>query len=192
MGRRPASGTETVSWESLYELASGQAGYFSLPQASRAGFSRPRLQYHLETGKLERARRGVFRLRQYPPSPWEDYVVLWLWSGSEGTFSHETALVFHQLSDALPAKVHLTVPLAWAQRRLKVPAELVLHPADLKPADRAWAGPVPVTTPWRTLVACIQDGVSPDLVSQACRQARTRGLLSPQELVRLRKYKAVA
>jgi predicted transcriptional regulator of viral defense system len=180
-----------VSWESLYELASGQAGYFSLSQASKAGFSRPRLQYHLETGKLERARRGIFRLRQYPPSPLEEYVALWLWSGREGTFSHETALLFHELSDALPAKVHLTVPLAWKQRRLRVPVELVLHFADLRPADRTWAGLVPVTTPWRTLADCIQDGVSPDLVSQARKQARARGLLSPREAVSLRKYKAL-
>jgi predicted transcriptional regulator of viral defense system len=181
---------ETVNWKALYELAAGQAGYFSLSQASQAGFSRPRLQYHLETGKLERVRRGVFRLRQYPPSLWEEYVVLWLWSGGQGIFSHETALLLHQLSDALPAKVHLTVPSAWKQRRLKVPGELVLHSMDLKPADRSWIGPVPVTTPWRTLVDCIQDGVSPDLVSQARRQARARGLLSRQELVSLSKYKA--
>ena len=179
-----------MSWDALYELAVGQAGYFSLSQACDVGFSRPRLQYHLKTRKLERAHRGVFRLKHYPPSPLEEYVVLWLWSGREGTFSHETALLFHELSDVLPAKIHLTVPMAWKQRRLKVPAGLVLHPAELKPADRTWAGPVPVTTPMRTLVDAVRDGVSPELVSQARRQARARGLLTTQEVVSLSKYKA--
>lgn len=189
MGRKAANGSETVSWEALYELAVGQAGYFSLAQASQAGFSRPRLQYHLKTGKLERAGRGVFRLRYYPPSPLEEYVALWLWSGREGTFSHDTALLIHELSDVLPAKTHLIVPASWQERRLRVPPGVVIHPMQLKPAERTWVGPVPVTTPHRTLLDAIRDGVSPELVSQARRQARARGLLTTQEVVSLSKYK---
>jgi len=41
--------------------------------------------------------------------------------------SHHTALSLHGLSDVLPAHVHLTVPDAWRQRRLRVPAGIVIH-----------------------------------------------------------------
>jgi predicted transcriptional regulator of viral defense system len=177
MGRPPKKGT-TAPWEALYELASEQSGYFSAAQASRLGFSTARLQYHVNAGKLERRARGVLRLRHFPASTLEEYVVHWLWSEQEGVFSHDTALMLHELSDAMPAKIHLTVPAAWATRRLRVPRELVLHFADVPERERTWKEYFPITAPRRTLQDCIRDHSSPELVAQAVRQAKERGLIS--------------
>jgi predicted transcriptional regulator of viral defense system len=97
-------------------------------------------------------------------------------------FSHQTALALHGLSDALPAQVHLTLPSTWRRRRLRVPEGVVLHHADVLATDRAWLGAVPITSPRRTLNDCAGDGLPPDLLRQAARQALRRGLVTRGEL----------
>jgi len=117
----------------------------------------------------------------FPGSQEEDLVALWLWSDRVGVFSHETALALQDLSDALPSRVHMTVPTAWRQRRLKVPEGLVLHYADLDENELRHAATVPFTAPGRTLGDCIAEDFAPDLVHQAVVQARRRGLISRAE-----------
>lgn len=110
---RTAEDGSTPSWDRLWEIAAAQMGYFTLAQADEAGFSRPLLQYHLNSGRLERSGRGVLRLARFPPGDHEDLMPLWLWAEGEGVFSHETALSLHELSDALPATRHMIVPSSW-------------------------------------------------------------------------------
>lgn len=174
--------TDRPSWDRLYELAAQQAGYLTLEQARQAGYSRPLLHYHLARRHIERSARGIFRLVHFPPSDHEDLVVAWLWSEQKGVFSHETALMLHELSDVLPHEKHMTVPAPWAHRRLKRPRGVVLHFADLPRRDVQWHGAVRVTSPLRTLLDCKAASVSPDLVAQAQRQAVKRGLVLSTEL----------
>jgi len=181
MPRRAASGSHP-DWSRLYELASSQAGYFTAKEAGAAGFSLPLLQHHLDAGRVERVQRGVFRLVNFPPTDEEGLVPTWLWSRREGTFSHETALALHQLSDVLPAKLHLTVPMAWKKRRVQIPRNLVLHHADLPEDEREWKGPVQVTTPLRTVVDCSVDAVANDLVEQAVREGVRRRFFTRQSV----------
>lgn len=166
----------------LFTVASAQEGYFTTDQAAEAGYSRPLLDHHLQSGRFVRARRGVYRLVEYPAGEHEDLVVAWLWSKQAGVFSHETALALHQLSDALPAHLHLTLPASWARRRLLVPGGLRLHFADVADGERGWVGPVPVTTPIRTLRDCQAAHLPPDLVSQALRDGLARGLFSRSDV----------
>lgn len=181
---RKRSDGQAPNWASLYELAAAQAGYFQLAQARAAGYSPPLLEYHVREGRVERVARGIFRLAHYPPSDHEDLVVQWLWSDRAGTFSHETALVLHDLSDALPAQQHLTVPSAWQRRRLRVPQNLLLHFADLAENETDWKGPLPVTTALRTVVDCKTAHSPPDLVTQAVNQGMKRGLFTRDEVRR--------
>jgi predicted transcriptional regulator of viral defense system len=136
----------------------------------------------VKSGRFLRIQRGIYRLRDFPSAEHEDLVVVWLWSDQQGVVSHETALLLHGLSDVLPDRVDLTVPASWRGRRLQVPAILRLHHADVADADRAWSGPVPVTTPLRTVADCVADHVQPDLVDQAVRDGLRRGLFTEREL----------
>ena len=121
MPRRSASGHQPDR-DALYDIAAPQAGYFSLSQANDAGFSKQLLQFYLRDGRIDRAGRGIFRLRHFPSTfEHEDLVPVWLWTDQVGVFSHETALALHQLSDALPSKHHVTVPLAWRARLFRTP-----------------------------------------------------------------------
>ena len=57
-------------WDTtLYELAEGQAGYFTAAQAREAGLHQVRLAQLHQRGDIERVTRGVYRLTRYPISP---------------------------------------------------------------------------------------------------------------------------
>lgn len=191
MARRREAPSKSPEWDALFGVAQAQAGYFTTRQAARAGYS-PQLLAYLGDKKVLRVRRGIYRLVHFPSSDHEDLVVSWLWSEQAGVFSHETALALHDLSDALPSKVHLTMPASWGRRRLRVPAGLVLHFADVVERDRTSFGAVPVTAPLRTLADCIETDLAPGLLDQAIGQARRRGLITTRDEARLRRERSDA
>lgn len=175
------------TWQALYEVAASQEGLFTTRQAAAAGYSDPLLAHHQKAGNIARIRRGIYRLVHFPPGEHEDLVAAWLWAESAAVLSHQTALSLHGLSDSLPAQIHLTLPSAWRQRRLRVPKGLALHYADVPNKERTWVGAVPVTSTRRTLVDSTSSGLTPDLLRQAASQALTRGLVTKSELKEVEK-----
>lgn len=169
-------------WGQLFELAAAQAGLFTTRQAAEAGYSPQLLAHHLESGGVRRVRRGIYRLVHFPAVDHEDLTTVWLWSEQAGVFSHQTALALHDLSDVLPAKIHLTLPEAWRTRRLRIPAGVVLHHGVISARERSWFGPVPATTPLRTLEDCAAAHLPPELLRVACLEALDRGLVRRDEL----------
>ncbi len=181
MPRSSVNGSQP-HWDALYEGAASQAGYFTAQQAKAAGYSSQLLQFYIREHRVERWARGIFRLVHFPPTDWEDLVPIWLWSEQKGVFSHETALAIHELSDLLPAKRHLTLPLSWSRRRLRPPKGVVLHYADLDEGTWAWLGAIPVATPLRSVLDCMSDHVSREFVDQAIADGVKRHLFTRAEL----------
>lgn len=169
-------------WGRLYEVAAVQSGYVTTKQAAEAGYSTHLLRKHIHAGRVIRPQRGIYRLVHFPIGEHEELVTAWLWSERAGVLSHQTALSLHGLSDVLPTQIHLTLPAAWKTRRFRVPADVVLHHADIAPEDRAWFSAVPSTNARRTLSDCAREGLSPELLRQAAQQALRRGLISRKEL----------
>lgn len=174
--------TGSPDWGHLFEIAAAQDGLFTTQQAAEAGYSPQLLAHHLGTGRVIRVRRGVYRLVHFPAGDHEDLTVVWLWSEQQGVFSHQTALSLHDLSDVLPSQVHLTLPQAWRKRRLRVPDGVVLHHRDVPETERQWFGPVPATTPRRTLEDCAAEHLPPELLRGATFDALDRGLVTRAEL----------
>ncbi len=172
-------------WPGLLALAVAPAGHVTTADAAALGFSPELLIHHVRAGRLERARRGIYRVVHLPAAEDEDLVVIWLWSQRRGVFSHRTALALHQLSDLLPAQVDLTLPAEHARRRLRVPVGVQLHHAGVADEDRVWVGHVPVTSVLRTLQDCAALPLAPDLLGQALREAEQRGLAGRAELDRI-------
>lgn len=170
------------SWDQLFEIAAAQGGLFTTQQAGEAGYSPQLLAHHVNAGRMVRMRRGVYRLVHFPAGEHEDLALVWLWSERQGVFSHQTALALHDLSDILPSQVHLTLPEAWRQRRLRVPEGVVLHFGDVARSELRWFGPVPATAPLRTLEDCVADHLPPELLAGAARDALARGLVARDEL----------
>jgi predicted transcriptional regulator of viral defense system len=180
MARRPA---RKPDWGRLYETASGQEGHFTTRQAADAGYSPQLLHKHLRAGRVARVRRGVYRVVYFPSGEHEDLAAIWLWSERAGVFSHQTALALQGLSDVLPEQIHLTLPVEWRRRRFRVPKGVVLHHAGVADGERSWIGPVPVTTPRRTLNDCARHhALPPELLRQAALQALKRGLVAQRDL----------
>ncbi len=174
--------TQSPDWDQLFEVAAAQDGLFTTQQAAGAGYSPQLLAHHLRASRIIRVRRGVYRLVHFPASDHEDLTVVWLWSEQKGVFSHQTALALHELSDALPSKVHVTLPEAWRKRRLREPDGVVLHSGDVAESERRWFGPVPVTAPLRTLEDCAAEHLPPELLRGAALDALDRGLVRRDEL----------
>jgi predicted transcriptional regulator of viral defense system len=161
----------------LYELAERQAGYFTSAQAVDAGVSRRVLSGRTQAGDIERVRYGLYRLRDFPDQAYQDIVAVCLWAGQDCVASHETALMVHGISDAMPASIHITVPRVFRGRQ----AGVIIHHAPLPEADRETRDGVAVTTIARTLqdVAATSD---PSLVQQAVDQAVRHGVLTRRQL----------
>jgi predicted transcriptional regulator of viral defense system len=87
--------------------------------------------------------------------------------------SHETALTVHELSDIMPAQVHLTVPPGFRKR---IPPGCVIHKARLVPGDTETRAGYRVTTPLRTLLDMAESPLSQEHLDKAVRDALESGL----------------
>jgi len=169
----------------LYEIAAGQAGYFTTRQAAQSGYTRSNLAYHVTQGRFERIAQGLYRLRDFPASPHEDVIAAWVRIGpARAAVSHETALRIFDLSTVEPRKVHLTVRRQDRPRN-PVPLKSVrIHSTTRKLGRedvRVHAG-MRVTSPARTIADVAEAGTEPSHVVEAIAQALERGLVTPAEL----------
>jgi predicted transcriptional regulator of viral defense system len=171
----------------LYAVAQQQQGYFTAQQAIQAGYTDSIHPYHVRQGSWSRVERGIYRLVKYPYSLDSHYVIWSLWSRDrqgvpQGVFSHATALSMYDLSDANPAKIHMTVPPGF-RRNSNIPGVLVLHKAVVASADREDREGYCVTRPVRTVADLLrEDATSQDIIRQALTEGFTRGLITQKEV----------
>jgi predicted transcriptional regulator of viral defense system len=168
----------------LYQIADAQGGYFTAAQARQAGYAYSQQHFHVERGNWQRVDRGIFRLRDYPPGEREDLIRWSLWSRNQkgvpqAVVSHDTALTVHELSDVMPARVHLTVPPGFRKR---VPPGCVLYKDRLASSDVEARPGFQVTTPLRTLLDVADSPVSQEHLNAAVREALERGLVRRRRL----------
>ena len=179
----PRSSRETA--RSLFSKALEQGGYFTAKQAKEAGYDYPHLDYHVSTGNFERVEHGLYRLPSLPPGEHDALVRLTLWSRNrqdepQAVVSHESALVLHDLSELLPAAIHLTVPPTF---RKDPPAGCVLHKARLAPKDIEERAGFRVTAPLRTLLDVAASSVPQEQLQKAVADALARGLVRRNKLL---------
>jgi predicted transcriptional regulator of viral defense system len=172
----------SVETAKLREVLREQQGYFTTVQAREAGISPQLLRYHCRVGRFERVRHGIYRATEYPPGERSDLILPWLWSGKLGVFSHSTALSLHELSELLPDRLHMTLPLSERGRQRQTLPGLVLHYAEIDDDDRSWYESVPITSVRRTLLDCVADQMNPALLREALGQAVERALLDVDDI----------
>jgi predicted transcriptional regulator of viral defense system len=172
----------------LFKIADRQQGFFTSLQAEGCGFSRSNFHLKLKSGEWIKEQRGIYRLAQYPVTERSELVLWTLWSrdkegNPQGVWSHETALDIHELSDMMPAKMHMAIPSQF-RKRLEIPKILTLHFVDLIESEIETRQGFRVTTPLRTLIDVIDEGTVPkEQIVLAIREALQRGLISNQEVV---------
>lgn len=180
-------GKTQESERNIRSIASRQQGYFTARQALEVGYSYPSQHYQTESGNWVREGHGVYRIADYPAADRPDLVLWSLWSRDrngrpQGVFSHETALSIYELSDVMPARIHMTVSPSF-RKSVRTPEVLVIHRATLMPVDIEVREGYCVTRPLRTIIDTAGAGTSFDLLEQAIRQALQRGLVLQDDLM---------
>ena len=176
--------------DDLFEIADRQRGYFTSQQAEECGFSRSNFHFKLKSGEWLKEQRGIYRLARYPVSERPELVLWTLWSRDkkgtpQGVWSHETALDIHELSDMMPAKMHMSVPMRF-RKKIEIPKILHLHFADLTESNIETRQGFKVTAPLQTLIDVINEGTVPqEQIIQAIREALQRGLISRHNLIQI-------
>ena len=171
----------------LHETAQSQQGFFTTKQAIRAGFAEKTHSYHVKVKNWVRENRGIYRLADFPTPERPDLMLWYLWSQNrqevpEGTYSHETAISLHELSDIMPSKLHMTVPRTF-RRNSAIPEILILHKVDIDKSDVQEIYGVRVTRPLRTIIDLLQSKqVDESQLKLAVNEALRRGLIGKREI----------
>jgi predicted transcriptional regulator of viral defense system len=176
---------EKTALDRLYEIADGQAGYFTTRQAVSAGIGRSLLSHHArEGGPLIRVRRGLYRLRRFPASPREDIVAEWLASGQpiDAVVSHESAAELHDLTDIIPDKLHMTASLRHTGRRAPRGVKLHFTTDGVPHSERTERDGVPTTTADRTIIDLFAVRGLNEQTELAIAQALDRGFTTSKRL----------
>ena len=185
-GRREAA-------KRLYEIAEDQQGFFTTKEAKSAGFAENTHPYHVRAGNWIREHRGIYRLVSFPRGERPDLMLWSLWArnrreANQGVYSHQTALSLYDLSDVMPANLHMTVPKSF-RRNSEIPRVLVLHFADLPQSEIGSVHGVRVTKPMRTILDLLEGGeIPPATLRQVLREALRRGLIRRSEIAESRKH----
>lgn len=139
------------------------------------------LSYHARPGgRYVRVRRGLYRLRHFPSSPFEHVVAAWLpLRQADAVVSHASAMELYGLSDVIPEVVHVSVPRA---KRGQRPRPGVRIHTVVEPLESWEVEGVAVTGPERSIVDSLEAGEQPEQTDLAIRQALDRGLTSKRRL----------
>ena len=93
----------------LLDFAEQNNGIITTAKLAEAGVSRGILKYLSDSGKLEKAARGVYTL----PGVWEDEFVNIQNRYKRGIFALDTALFLCGLTDRTPGRFHLVFPATY-------------------------------------------------------------------------------
>lgn len=158
-------------------------GLITAADAHEAGLSRHQIKSRLDAGRWELAARGVYRLAGVPTSSAQLVLAACL-AGPPGTVaSHASAAALFGLVSA-PKVPHVSV----AGRSSARNPLAIVHRVSLPGSDRTWVGPVPSTTPARTLVdlasvvlpSCFQGALDDALVRRLVRPAQISSLIGKE------------
>ncbi len=136
----------------LDQIASGRFGVITKREALDAGLTEKQIEGRLASGRWTLVVAGVY-LVTGAPRLWQQPVAVACLAGPDGTVaSHLTAAALVGFHDPPPVP-HVTVPRS-ASGRLGTVAVVHRSRTPIDPRDIQFVGPLPCTTPARTLVDC--------------------------------------
>jgi very-short-patch-repair endonuclease/predicted transcriptional regulator of viral defense system len=178
-GSEDESGVFRTSAGAVNRLARRQHGLVTRRQLLELGMESRAIGRRLESKRLIRVRRGVYRVGPIA-QPWEPEVAAILAVGEGAVLSHDSAAFLYQLHPhpARPDLVHVTV----TARQPGSKPDIQIHRATCLPPDEVTRRHrIPVTTPARTIL-----DIAPDLdeaaLEQVLAQAHRKLLATPQAL----------
>ncbi len=170
--------------QALRAIAAPQEGYFTAKQAISAGYSYAEQSRQVQRGAWNREARGIYWLTDSDWADRPDLIMLTLMSMNrqgepQAIASYETALAIHDISDANPARIHLTVPLNF---RRKMPEQVKITRAMLSSEEWEQRDTYRVTTPLRTIIDTATSEIIWPFLDGAVRDALRLGLVKERDL----------
>jgi predicted transcriptional regulator of viral defense system len=172
------------TFTTLLDHAQQQYGYLTPDDARELHIDPTQLRLMAARQTLEHLGHGLYRMPIVPTTQLDAYMEATMWTGRRGVLSHETALDLYELCDVNPSAIHLTVPSGFRTRKV-VPAIYRLHRFDLNPAEVGWHEGIPIVTPERAILGGIEQALGWQLIDQAIKTARARGLITRPAAQRL-------
>jgi very-short-patch-repair endonuclease len=172
---RPERSTESPD-AALARLARSQCSAFSRAQARELGFSEGQIKRRLASGRWAMLLPSVMEIAGAQRSGRQAAMAATLWAGQGSMVSHASAGVFWQFGGVRSHRVEV-----WTPRRLSSDLVVVHRGSRLDRADRTMLGPIPITTPIRTLIDIsgrLEDAALAALVEDLI----TKGLVDPERL----------
>lgn len=129
--------------------AAAQYGVFTRAQARAAGLTDRQLRLRIETGRIERLGRHVFRVGGCATSWRQRLMAACLAAGDGAAVSHRSAAVLHNYDGFRSGIVEITVPQSRRDFRM---AGVIVHSSSCwADEDITVVDGIPVSTPERTL-----------------------------------------
>ena len=102
-------------FEKIKELLEQQKGMIQTAQVVEAGISKPTFYKYVEENHLEKMAHGIYISEDI----WVDSMYIMHLRCGQIIYSHETALLFHDLTDREPDKYSVTVKTGYNPSKLK-------------------------------------------------------------------------
>jgi predicted transcriptional regulator of viral defense system len=173
-------------------MVNGLLNSFTTSQAEQLGVMRWRLYDLRDSGDLVSLTRGVWRRTDAPPTAHESLLAVSL-RAPRGTICLVSALAFHELTDEIPAEVHLAVPRGVAQPVIDYPPVKVhvfdantyalgRERVEVSPGETVW-----IYSPVRTVVDAVRmrHQIGTDIAFGAARRLVESRMASIGELVEM-------
>jgi very-short-patch-repair endonuclease len=143
---RPEGSNEPLD-AALARLARSQHSAFSRRQVLDLGFSEGQIKRRLASGRWSTLLPGVMEIAGGQRTGVQGAMAATLWAGDGSLLSHAAAAVLWHFEG-----VRSRGPEVWTTRRLRCDLVAVHRGTRLDRADRTFLGPIPITTPARTLI----------------------------------------
>lgn len=157
--------------QAVVESAGGSLGLITSSELRRLGFTARQEAGLLRRGVLRRVARGVHSLAGAPASPRQRLLAATLSAGPGAVVSHLAAAAVWGFDGLRPEGIEISVPRSRNPRSVD---GVVHRVSDLLAVDVTAAGPLPVTTPARTLLD-IAPALGASQLEEAFDGARRRG-----------------
>jgi predicted transcriptional regulator of viral defense system len=183
--RKREKGPESPFVTALRQFADVQGGYILAGQAEEIGVSRQLMAFYIRPeGPLTRYVRGLYRMKDYPESPYERAIAEWYDTGIriEGVLSHITAADILGLTDSVSWEVHMTAPVRYRLRR--PPKGHVFHFVEdpVPEEERFLHEGVPVTKAERTILDLLETEDASERVAEIIQRALRKRKTSMMKL----------
>lgn len=143
-----------TTFQQLDALFERNNGILKTSQALQLGMTKPMFYSYARQRGLEQVAHGIY----LSPDAWTDAMYLLHLRCAQAVFSHESALLFHDLTDREPEQYSITVKTGYNPTNLKADGIKVytikkeLHDVGLITMKTPFGNPVPVYDAERTFV----------------------------------------